>query len=286
MRSLGIDVGVTKGLDLVLLDEGRVLLEAHRRVPAAGLRRIIRAASPDVVAIDSPPAFGSDGPSRGAERELRALGIHSYAVPSDRHTRKNRFYDWMRAGIKAFDIVAGEGYSRYLRGRSVRNTAIEVFPHASAVVLKGALPPLGLSRSASRKRRWRAAVLEAHGVVTDGLGSVDQVDAALAAVTGLLALEGRFTAVGNPDEGIVVLPATELPARFRREREATDTDRPDPIPGLAPCECGCGETVRGRFRPGHDARLKYRLWDEVRTGELARDTLAHLGWQPPPEIAR
>ena len=30
-------------------------------------------------------------------------------------------------------------------------------------------------------------------------------------------------------------------------------------PASAPCLCGCGELTKGRFFPGHDARLKERL---------------------------
>ena len=51
------------------------------------------------------------------------------------------------------------------------------------------------------------------------------------------------------------------------------------------CECECGETTGGgRFRPGHDAKLKSRLIHEAldghdaKTRKAAEQRLARLGW--------
>ena len=62
-----------------------------------------------------------------------------------------------RAGVTSFDAVA-EGFPRYRSG-SVRGSAIEVFPHATAVVLSGFLPPKGMTPHA-----WRRGVLRSNGV--------------------------------------------------------------------------------------------------------------------------
>ena len=40
---------------------------------------------------------------------------------------------------------------------------------------------------------------------------MDALDAALAALTGILALEGSFSTVGDPDEGVILLPVSTLP---------------------------------------------------------------------------
>jgi hypothetical protein len=51
-----------------------------------------------------------------------------------------------------------------------------------------------------------------------------------------------------------------------------------------PCLCECGEkTLGGRFRPGHDAKLKSRLVEAakapgVRVRGKARARLEELGW--------
>src|SRR6266542_3173649 len=83
MKSLGIDVGVTKGLDVVLMDGRRQILFQKRRVDIEDVPSIVADQKPDVVAIDSPPAWAISGNSRRAERELRNHRIMSFATPSD-----------------------------------------------------------------------------------------------------------------------------------------------------------------------------------------------------------
>src|SRR5690606_608661 len=83
----------------------------------------------------------------------------------------------------------------------------------SAVVLSGGLMPPG-----ARKHAWRRGVLASRGVSDACLATPDLVDAALAALTGVLALAGRCCWLGEPGEGVIVLPCTqaELPKRFER----------------------------------------------------------------------
>jgi hypothetical protein len=54
-------------------------------------------------------------------------------------------------------------------------------------------------------------------------------------------------------------------------------------PALAPCLCGCGNTTKGRFFPGHDATLKAALHQTEKTGspaakKSAKVALAAFGW--------
>lgn len=45
------------------------------------------------------------------------------------------------------------------------------------------------------------------------------------------------------------------------------------------CLCGCGDLVTGRFRPGHDAKLKSRLFSAARLGDQdALATITAMGW--------
>jgi predicted nuclease with RNAse H fold len=283
VRSLGVDIGVRKGLDIVLIDEGLAPVEARRRIPVDELAMTAKELEPDVIAIDSPPAWGSGGGSRRTERELRALGIQSYGTPSDPRKGENAFYAWMKVGFEAFEAVRTAGFDRFRSG-PVKGRAIEVFPHASAVVLAGCLPPQTMP-----KREWRAEVLRSKGVAVDGLRSGDQVDATLAALTGLLALRGRSTSLGDPKEGVIVLPASSLPARpYRRCRQ---DQRPRGIqlhfPGLARCACGdpaCDRMTASEFAPGHDSKRKSLLWDLARQGQEASDELRRRGWELPPEM--
>jgi len=290
VRSLGIDVGAKrKGLDAVLLDESMVPSEARRHAGLEEIAELIRQVRPDVVAIDSPPGWGrSPGGSRLTEQEIRRFGIQSFGTPSDPKKARSVFYDWMRAGFEVFEAAAREGFERYRSG-PVAGKAIEVFPHASAVVLAGCLPPRGVTRGRA-KREWRRGVLRAQGVETDGLLSTDQVDAALAALTGLNALRGRCFAPGNPAEGVIVLPSATLPPPpFPRCRQSERSRHPDQLVfrGFARCGCGhpdCTASTSREFAPGHDAKRKSALWKLARTGQDAIDELRRRRWELPPEI--
>src|SRR5437867_9714649 len=98
LRSLGVDVSVRRGLDLVLLNASRRLLDVCPGVKVEDLPALLSDCKPDVVAIDSPPAWGSAGNSRLAERALRRAGISSYATPSDPAKQVRPFYRWMKVG--------------------------------------------------------------------------------------------------------------------------------------------------------------------------------------------
>jgi predicted nuclease with RNAse H fold len=281
VRALGIDVGVRKGLDLVLLGQDRAVLETERRVRVDELAKLVPDLGADVVAIDAPPTWAADGRSRLTERELRWFGIQCFNTPSDERMAEHPFYEWMTVGFAAFRAIEAD-FPRY-RGGSVKGTSIEVFPHASAVVLAGHLPPKGVTHHA-----WRREVLRAHGVDASVLRSSDQVDAALAALTGLFALERRFSAPGDPREGQIVVPAATLPAHpFRRGRAKRREREQPPLPGLGACACGdasCSALTAREFAPGHDAKRKSALWTFARQGQEALDELERRGWAIPPEM--
>ncbi len=278
MRSLGIDVGVAKGLDLVLMDERRVPLAVRTHVRPDDVGLLIDELHPDVVAIDSPPRWANTERSRLTERQLATCNIQSFNTPSEAHGRGNPFFRWMEVGFIVFGIANDHGFATYAAGNP-KGRALEVFPHGSAVVLAGSLPPKGTS-----KRVWREHVLQTQGVRTDELTSVDRIDAALAALTGLLALEGKRFAPGDPTDGVIVLPVRSLPARPYRAAAR-------PLPVGAPlfnyCACGdpvCQELVRTEFARGHDAKRKAMLWQRVREGQDATDELEERGWKLPPEM--
>lgn len=202
--SVGIDVAEErKGLDVVALDGDRQVVATAARATVAEVGGLVAELRPAVVCIDSPPAWAAEGRSRAAERHLRRLGITAFATPRD--PGPHPFYRWMRVGFATFAAVAAS-HPRFRRG-PVRGTAIEVFPEATAVLLEGRLR----SKDES-KIRFRRRVAADRGVDTSRLATGDAVDAALAALTGLLALEGEFSAVGVPEEGVVVVPVRVLPS--------------------------------------------------------------------------
>jgi predicted nuclease with RNAse H fold len=208
--SVGIDVAEErKGLDLVALDGSRRVVETLGRATVADVRAAVSRLQPDVVCIDSPPGWATTGRSRAAERGLRVHGITAYATPTD--PGDHPFYRWMRVGISVFAAIADD--YPYYRGGPVRGTALEVFPEATAVLLEGRLRPKD-----EPKPRFRRRVLAGRGVDTSSLRTADAVDAALAALTGSLALDGECSAIGDPDEGVVVVPVRTLPPTPLRRR--------------------------------------------------------------------
>lgn len=215
---VGVDVSVRRGLDVVVLDGARSLVGAPlaRQTPA-DLEVVLRRVRPEVVAIDSPPAWGVRGTSRAAERELIALGLPCFRTPSDPALRGHPFYAWMFAGHDAFAAAARAGYPCFAGGRDGRGRALEVFPHGAAVALAGARPPAGTSRNPAAKRRWRTGVLVGSGVDVAPLRTLDAVDAALAALVAVIVAEDSpWYSLGEPDEGCVVLPGVRPPATYPR----------------------------------------------------------------------
>jgi len=74
--AVGIDVAEErKGLDLVAIDGDRRVVTRFSRATIAQAAATVAKIRPDVVCIDSPPAWASSGRSRAAEREFRQLGI-------------------------------------------------------------------------------------------------------------------------------------------------------------------------------------------------------------------
>jgi predicted RNase H-like nuclease len=282
VRALGIDVGVRKGLDLVLLDDDRTIVEVARRISVGDVAVTVAELGADVVAIDAPPAWALTGRSRLTERELRWFGIQCFNTPSDHAMAEHPFYEWMTVGFRVYQAIA-DSFPRYHGGSHVKGTALEVFPHASAVVLAGALPPTGMPPHA-----WRREVLATHRVDARVLRSGDQVDAALAALTGLFALERRFSAPGDPREGVIVVPVVTLPAHpYRRATRATPANDQPALPGMSACRCGapdCTAMTAREFAPGHDAKRKSLLWALARSGQAATDELRRRGWTIPPEM--
>jgi len=278
VRAIGIDVGAEGGkhLDVVVMDGDRQIAAVGSRGAGRRLPALLADHRPDVGVgwnLRVRPTLTTVEPP--TERELRLLGIQAYYTPDKAAGEANPFYDWMRYGMAAFRAAERAGYPTYRAG-AVAGHALEVFPHATATVLAGCLPPA--SRSTSAKQTWRAGVLRARHVPTAQLRTLDHVDAALAALTGVIALElGDPFAPGVPAEGRIVVPARVVPADGYR-RCAPTAASTEPL--IRFCACGCGAAVRrGReFRSGHDRRLQVRLRRAVDEGERARAELERRGW--------
>ncbi len=208
--AVGIDVAEErKGLDLVALDLDRGLVASAGHLSVDEVARIVQDdVRPDVVCVDSPSSWASSAKTRAGERELRALGITAFATGTD--PGPHPFYRWMRVGFSVFESLAPT--YRLFRGGPIRGSAAEVFPEASAVLLAGRFRDRSETKLAFRRR-----VLRDQGVDDRSLPTLDRVDAALAALTGVLALAGTYSTVGDPNEGVMLLPVAMLPTEpFRR----------------------------------------------------------------------
>lgn len=211
--AIGIDVSQNRGLDVVAMWSDRTIEFARARVGPCELEDVLEEWKPAVVAIDSPPGHGCEpgASTRACERELRALGVNIFSTPSDTDRLSRPFYGWIMVGIETFEAAARARYPRQRQPNEVRGRAIEVFPHASDVFLRGHLPPVGTLRRRGRKRDWRLETLRRAGCTVDNLArnrvgrpTIDSVDAALAALTGVYALEGDYSAYGAGCEWLVV----------------------------------------------------------------------------------
>jgi hypothetical protein len=287
---LGVDVSLGRGLDLALVEDG-VVKETRSAAGFDALRGTLREHAPDAVAIDAPPAPGlgllEDESERAglpvppppgkhltrrvAEYELSRRGIGSHHTPRD----EGRLFSWMTAGFETFAAASEAGYPAYLGRGTSRRRAFEVFPYASYVALAG-----GLSPGRRWRLAWRRAVLAGAGLIglPDDAG-IDVVDAACAALTGERYVRGMGSWVGDPREGVILLPVPALEERYHRCAPPDGGVRLAVTPA-APrlCECGCGLPVRRRFLPGHDAKLRADLVRQARAGAAARERLARLGW--------
>ncbi len=218
MLAVGIDVAeARKGHDLVALDGRRRVVARHRHLGVDELARIVLGElAPDVVCIDAPARWAAPRRrSRVAEAELRAIGAQAFATPAD--PGDHPFYRWMRAGFEVFAAL-GARYPQAGRG-DPRGSSAEVFPHATAVMLGG------VRRPGESKVRFRRRVLDDQGVDASTLAGADQVDAALAALTGIIALGGQHLWLGDPAEGAVLVPVPpSSPGQGRAPRRSVGQD--------------------------------------------------------------
>lgn len=208
MKALGLDLTTSpykKAAYAVLTKELELLATGF----VAEDKEIIALAEelrPILVAIDAPLSLplglccleescdcspASPRKGRQCERELSALGIGCY-------------YTTKRSIIKGM-VYRAIALKERLEERGFK--VIEVYPYASRKRLFGKLPrktTIAGRRTLQIKLRHLIPSLPAP---KEQLLSHDMLDALLAAYTGILYLEGRTQALGDPVEGLLHLPA-------------------------------------------------------------------------------
>jgi predicted nuclease with RNAse H fold len=196
---VGIDVGgMKKGFHAVALCDGRVMAK-RRLTNAAQVVAWCREQGAAAVGIDAPCRWSVTGRARPCEQELARLGISAFSTPSAIVGEAHPFYRWMVNGIALYTQLVSH-YRLYDGGSQVSGpVCFETFPQAIACALAGT------RLSARNKRVDRRCVLKRAGIA-EPLRSIDEVDAALCALSAEHVLAGRFTVLGDPDEGYILLP--------------------------------------------------------------------------------
>jgi predicted nuclease with RNAse H fold len=242
-QALGVDLSARRGLDLALLDEGRLNMLAHVSDVAAtlawldaqprpprvigidapqGPRRALLTNPARRAALDPPPPEGRYLRYRICDYHLARRGIGLYLSP----TASEPAPDWMTVGFTLFDALRTRGLSAPLHARDHAASLLEVYPFAAFVTLLGHVPP---RKSTPAGLAARQDALAAAGIVgMQGNLGHDALDAIAAALTASIFSEGGGCALGDPEEGLMVLPVTEdaLRARYappagRARREGT-----------------------------------------------------------------
>jgi predicted nuclease with RNAse H fold len=164
--------------------------------------------------IVPPPPPGRYLNYRECDYQLIRRGLPLYQVPF-------RYADcpaWMRVGFAVYEALLGSGRWSIFDGAYGDNHLAEVYPFAVFAVLLGHVPP------AKHTPEGRAARIEALRSQLAGGPDLQncahhELDALAAAVTARALREGRATWVGNPREGLMVLPGP-LAKRYTRKAHA------------------------------------------------------------------
>lgn len=198
----GIDVGgAKKGAHLVILREAQVVEATPFKGTPDQMLRLCVDWNVDAVGIDAPCRWATKAGRRAAESALARQQIALFSTPTRELAGSNRFYEWMLSG----ELIYATFCDTYplLTAASTRSSRVcfETFPHAITCAM------LGIDVASARmKRIQRRGILENAGIDTSALKSIDDIDAALCAVTARLWSEGKTVAFGDEPGGYIVVP--------------------------------------------------------------------------------
>lgn len=200
----GIDIGGDrKGNHLVILRGTDLVCKVSKETPEQMLAQCLRH---DVAAvgIDAPCQWRAGETGRHAERALAQQKIFSFATPTRELAVANQtgFYGWMFNGERIYNVFAPH-FPIYRNSGKFDRVCFETFPHAITCAL--------LTRevaSAKQKRAQRRQILAEAGIQTRPLRSIDEIDAALCALTANFLLDGRVVVHGDESGGFIVVPSS------------------------------------------------------------------------------
>jgi predicted nuclease with RNAse H fold len=204
VRFVGIDPGAS-AIHCVLLDDTRRIVDGHVLATDATEELALITSSATAIAIDAPAApstapHAQDPSLVGKFRTARCCEIalgrqYRLWVPWVTPVAGATVPSWMQVGFGLYADLAANGHS-----------PIEVFPYAGFRLLS----PTKLAKKTTRAGIVeRIARLEAQGITAPwiGLWSHDALDATLAALLALRAVEGTALAVGcGHDDSAIWVP--------------------------------------------------------------------------------
>ncbi|WP_341317608.1 DUF429 domain-containing protein [Paraburkholderia sp. IMGN_8] len=199
----GIDIGgERKGNHLVILRGTQVVCNLSQEVPEHMLEKCLQF-EVAAVGIDAPCRWRNGQAGRQAEKALAQQRIFSFATPTRERAMasKSNFYGWMFNGERVYNAFAPHFPVFNSGGEIGDRVCFETFPHAITCAFLGKEVA-----SAKKKGTQRREILQREGVEAMSLRSIDDVDAALCALTANYLLEGRVDTYGDEPGGFIVVP--------------------------------------------------------------------------------
>ncbi len=223
MSYAGIDLSARRGFDVAVLDEHRRVQDVSKVPSLDDLVGLLAGFGGALsVAIDAPQAHryhalqdaarraalgvapGSYQRYRLCDYELARRGMPLYLLPEP----GTAVPAWMEVGFAAFDRLWRDlGLVFPAHSSDVSAGLLEVYPFASFVTLLGGRPPRKMT-AAGRAARLRALELAGVSAVPSVAVTHHALDAIVAAYTAWAWHHGQGSAVGDPAEGLIVLPIT------------------------------------------------------------------------------
>jgi predicted nuclease with RNAse H fold len=207
---VGIDVGgAKKGYHAVAFTDGKYV--GH--TTSGNVETIavwVKEQGAQVVAVDAPCGWSTDGGSRPCERELQRIGISSFYTPTRERAilSKRDFYGWVFNG-EALYVELKAHFPLYSGGvvEAGRPFCFETFPHAITWQLRGGQADAKKKRDQRRELlEWKLGQEEAAN-----LKGIDFKDAALCAWMAAHAVAGgSLHALGDVESGFLLVPEREV----------------------------------------------------------------------------
>ncbi|HEX7906911.1 MAG TPA: DUF429 domain-containing protein [Paraburkholderia sp.] len=205
----GIDIGGDrKGNHLVILRGTQIVCNRSRDTPEHMLEQCLQF-EVAAVGIDAPCRWRIGEAGREAERALARQRIFSFATPTRElaMASKSGFYGWMFNGERVYETFRPH-FPVFKNGGEIGGRlCFETFPHAITCAFFGREVA-----SAKEKGTQRREILQREGAEATSLRSIDDVDAALCALTANYLLDGKVDVYGDEPGGFIVVP------RFLRSR--------------------------------------------------------------------